>query len=70
MITAAQCRAARALLNWTQDQLAERAGVGVVTVRQFELMSSTPRRATLVVIKAALETAGIEFLDKDGVRRR
>ncbi|PSJ19972.1 transcriptional regulator, partial [Halomonas sp. ND22Bw] len=36
MISAAQCRAARGLLNWTQAELAAAASVGVVTVRQFE----------------------------------
>jgi transcriptional regulator with XRE-family HTH domain len=70
MITASQCRAARALLSWTQEELAARAGVGVVTVRQFEQMHAEPRRATLAVIKTTLEAAGVEFLDRDGVRRK
>jgi DNA-binding XRE family transcriptional regulator len=36
MITAAQCRAARGLLDWSQLDLAKFAGVGVVTVHQLE----------------------------------
>ena len=36
MITPAQCRAARALLEWNQQELARKARVGVVTVHQFE----------------------------------
>ena len=46
MITSEQCRAARALLNWSQGDLANEAGVGVVTVRQLEAAVHVPRRAT------------------------
>ena len=42
------------------------AGVGVVTVRQFEGESGTPRGATLVVIAQALEAAGLEFIPENG----
>jgi predicted transcriptional regulator len=66
MITPAQCRAARALLDWTQQDLATAAGVGKVTVRQFELGSVEPRQATLTVMKMALEAAGVEFIDENG----
>jgi transcriptional regulator with XRE-family HTH domain len=66
MITPAQCRAARALLEWTQNQLAEAARVGVVTIRQFESSDTEPRRATIDVIKRALEAAGVEFIDENG----
>ena len=66
MITAAQCRAARGLLNWTQDDLASAAEVGVVTVRQFEADKGSPRRATVAVIKQALEAAGVEFISENG----
>jgi transcriptional regulator with XRE-family HTH domain len=72
MLTPAQCRAARALLNWNQEQLAEAAGVGVATVRIFELGKAQPRRATLKVIQQALEMARIEFSngDEPGVKLR
>jgi transcriptional regulator with XRE-family HTH domain len=66
MITSAQCRAARGLLDWTQQELADRAGIGIVTVRQVEAGLSKPRRATLEVIKRAMEAAGIEFIDGNG----
>ena len=65
MIKPAQCRAARGLLNWTQRDLADRAGVGVVTARRFEAGVNEPRRATLDVVKRAFETAGIEFIAAD-----
>ena len=58
MITSEQCRAARALLNWSQGDLANEAGVGVVTVRQLEAAVHVPRRATLEVIRRALEVRG------------
>jgi transcriptional regulator with XRE-family HTH domain len=63
MITPAQCRAARGLLDWSQQDLAARAGIGIVTVRQFEAAVHQPRRATLEVVKRAFEAAGIEFID-------
>jgi DNA-binding XRE family transcriptional regulator len=66
MITAAQCRAARGLLAWTQHDLANRAGIGIVTVHQFEAGVSQPRRATGEVIKRAFEEAGVVFIDADG----
>jgi predicted transcriptional regulator len=66
MITAEQCRAARALLDWGQVDLAEKAGVGIVTVRQLEAGSHDARRATLQVIKHAFEFAGVEFIDENG----
>jgi transcriptional regulator with XRE-family HTH domain len=66
MITPAQCRAARGLLDWTQQDLADRAGVGIVTVRHLEAGVSDTRRATLEVIRRALEAAGVEFIDQDG----
>jgi transcriptional regulator with XRE-family HTH domain len=66
MITPEQCRAARALLGWTQDNLAEAAHVGVVTIRNFEMQRTMPRHATLVVIRQTLEQAGIIFIDANG----
>jgi transcriptional regulator with XRE-family HTH domain len=65
-ITAAQSRAARGLLGWSQQQLAERAAVGVVTVYQLESGKSAPRRATMTVIRQALEAAGVIFIESNG----
>ena len=66
MISPEQCRAARALLDWSQGELADKAGVGIVTVRQLEAAAHEPRRATLDVIQRALEGAGVEFIDENG----
>jgi transcriptional regulator with XRE-family HTH domain len=70
MFTAGQCRAARGLLGWSQEELARRAGVGIVTVYQLEAGISQPRRATLDVIRRSFEVAGIELTngDQPGVR--
>ena len=65
-ITAAQCRAARGLLGWTQQTLAGRAGIGTVAINQLENDVSQPRRATLDVIRRAFEAAGVEFIDENG----
>ncbi len=66
----AQCRAARALLDWSQDQLAAESHVGTKTVVDFERGKRTPYPRTLEDIRRALERAGIEFIDGNapGVR--
>jgi transcriptional regulator with XRE-family HTH domain len=66
MISPEQCRAARGLLNWSQQELADRAQVGIVTVRQLEAGQHEPRRSTLDVVRRALEAAGVDFIDKNG----
>ena len=67
--TPAQCRAARALLNWTQAVLAERAGVARKTIADFELAARTLHIRTRRDITATLEDAGIEFLwGEEGTR--
>ena len=66
MINSAQCRAARGLLAWSQQDLAREAGIGVVTVHQLEAGTSAPRNATVEVIKRAFEAAGVEFIDENG----
>ena len=66
MITPEQTRAARGLLDWSQQDLANAAGVGIVTVHQLEAGTSQPRRATLDVIRRAFESAGVELIDENG----
>lgn len=68
IITPAQCRAARALLNWSQPELAKRCDIHVQTISNFEKENSTPNRTTLEKITNVLETANIQFIEKDGVR--
>lgn len=66
MITPAQSRAARALLNWSQPQLAEASGTGVSTIRDFETGKRAPIANNLAAMKAALESAGVIFVAENG----
>lgn len=66
MLTAAQSRAARALLDWSQAKLAAEAEVSESTVRDFEKGRHTPNTGNLAAIGLALETAGIEFIPENG----
>ena len=66
MLESAQIRAARALLGWKQVDLAKAAKVGVATIRRIEGQGPTMGYvSTLMRIQAALEKAGIRFLDND-----
>jgi transcriptional regulator with XRE-family HTH domain len=74
-LTPQQCRAARGLLDWTQEALAERAGVSRSTVRGFENGQHELHRGSAAVIRGALEAAGVLLIDADdeagaGVRLR
>lgn len=62
MITSAQCRAARALLDITQRELAEAAGLGESTVRDFEADRRTPYADSLALMRSAFEKSGVEFM--------
>ncbi|MBR0943715.1 MULTISPECIES: helix-turn-helix transcriptional regulator [Bradyrhizobium] len=66
MISPMQCRAARGLLDWSQQQLADRSKVGIVTIRQLEAGVNEPRRSTLQVVRFAFEAAGVEFIEENG----
>jgi len=59
-----QCRAARALLDWTQADLAAFSGVSSDTVGNFEAGRISPRPASLREMGAAFEAAGVIFIDK------
>ena len=64
MINAAQCRAARGLIGWSQQELAKNAGVGTLrSIRRAEQVSLVGPRST---DPAGFETAGVEFIDENG----
>ena len=71
-VVAAQYRAARALLGWSQDRLVAMSGVPKRTVVRLEIGEGAPQRRTLAAVRAALEAAGVEFTNGDapGVRLR
>ena len=62
MIVAAQIRAGRGLLKWTQGVLASRAAVSVVTLNMIESEQVKPRHRTLDAIRQVLEGEGIRFV--------
>ncbi len=67
-LTASQIRAARALLRWSAEELAQQSGVGVATIRRAEVSED---KTSLTIpndsaIRASLEAAGVEFIDENG----
>ena len=74
MITSAQIRAARGILNWSRKDLAEHSGVSFASMMRLESFEGVPASnfKTLESVKQAFEKAGIEFIgspeDGAGVR--
>ena len=74
MITSCQIRAARALINWSARELADKSGLGVATIRRMELADGVPssNAQNLELIQKTLEGLGVEFVgspgDRPGVR--
>lgn len=50
------------MLDWSQDEAASRANVGVATVRRFERDDSKADGATIRALTAAYEAAGLEII--------
>ena len=76
MISSRQIKAARALLGWKGQDLADKRGVGVATLRRYEAQEGSPNANKFVIkaIKSCLEEAGIVFsgepLTDPGVKLR
>jgi transcriptional regulator with XRE-family HTH domain len=66
MVTPRQIRAARALLGWSQQELADKAIVSLNAVVRLETGRVDPRVSTLAAVQEALSRAGIEFLSGGG----
>ena len=67
MIEAAQVRAARALIGWSQTELADAAGLPLPIVERFETGAPDNLPADAVAkMRAALESAGVAFIPKNG----
>lgn len=67
MTTVEQLRAARALLGWSQTELASRAGVSLPTVKRVEgSFGPNVSEEARSKLRLALEAAGIEFLEENG----
>jgi len=67
-LTSAQIRAARSLIRWTAEELAQKSAVSLRTIRRAELAdrytSLTP--ANDLPLRRTLEAAGVEFIDENG----
>ena len=76
MITVPQLRAARSLLGWSQNELANASGVAIATIKRMEGGRGLAKTAAENVwkVQQALEDAGVIFIDEDeegpGVRLR
>ncbi|MEO5755745.1 MAG: XRE family transcriptional regulator [Mesorhizobium sp.] len=66
MITGAQCRAARALVEWTREKLAGNSGVDALTIEEFERRISLPGQDVRDTLQTALENAGAVFIAENG----
>lgn len=70
MISNLQIRAARALLGWSQQRLADEAGLSAITVKRLEASDETfqARYNTVMKVKEAVEVAGVVFrADESGL---
>lgn len=69
MLTAAQMRAARALVGMDQRALAEASGVSLPTIQRMEASNGVVRGVieTLMKVMGALEAAGIEFINEGAI---
>jgi transcriptional regulator with XRE-family HTH domain len=67
-LTSAQIRSGRALIRWSAEDLARASRVGLTTIRRAELTESVTSMtaANDAAIRAALEAAGVEFIDENG----
>jgi transcriptional regulator with XRE-family HTH domain len=70
MITIEQCRAARGLLGWTQQDLAESSGLSKTAINNFEKGHSDIKTESLRAIRMAFESADVEFMGLEGLRKK
>jgi hypothetical protein len=65
-LTASQCRAGRALVEWSQQQLSQAASIDLHTVADFEKRFRAADETTRRRLRAALEAAGVIFIPENG----
>lgn len=69
-MTPGQCRAARALIDWSSADLAAKVGLAEAFVRDFEAGHSDPSSGAIEALRSALMKAGVVFINGEsaGVR--
>jgi transcriptional regulator with XRE-family HTH domain len=68
-MTVEQCRAGRALLNWSTTDLAAKAGIGVATAKRFE-SGQKVQPNSVALMRQTLENAGVTFIEDGQASRR
>ena len=66
IITAAQCRAARALIEWTSEKLSQASGLDLQIIDAFETRFRAPANEEKTRLRSALEEAGVVFISENG----
>jgi predicted transcriptional regulator len=67
-VSVRQIKAARALLGWSQEELALAAAISMPTIKRLESQQGTlgGREETVSKIQSALEKGGIQFIEENG----
>jgi transcriptional regulator with XRE-family HTH domain len=61
-----QCRAARSLLGWSQEDLEEHSGVAKRTIADFEREARVPHQTTLDALASTFDLHGVELIPENG----
>jgi len=74
MISAGQIKAARAILGWSQDEMADKAGLSPTTIYNLEKSRNLDKcqiaLRSVHEVRKTFEKHGLEFIEGEGVRRR
>lgn len=57
-------KAGRAALSWSQDELARRSGIALITIARMEAGRASPRLSTVGRLKQTLEEEGVRIIDE------
>ncbi len=68
MLDSKRIKAARALLEWTQKDLAKKSGLSLPAIANIERGAANPRKDSLDLLRQTFEQFGIEFLEPAGVQ--
>lgn len=66
ILSAAQCRAARAMIEWSAERLSQASATDLQTIRNFEARFHRPDEKTLRRLRITLEAAGVMFVAENG----